>query len=715
MSFRQLAMWSAVASLIAVVCVAGLLYKDSLLRGPRPNSTITEGPDYESPPASPFTNVAPTELHPGFEVWNDRPGVAVFDFDRDGDLDFYVTSEGGHANRLYRNEGNGRFNDIAAIANVEAKAEHSTGVVACDVDNDGFQDLYVGARGDPLDGLDFRSPSDSQGNVDRLFRNNGNGTFADVTVAAFGDAVNLRSASSIACADVDLDGWLDIYVGNLAAQDFRTLDSPSHPGHRNVLYLNKRDGTFEDIAESAGVGGPQVFMRDLEGRPILFRDPSTGEMFEGYDPTAVDALGNRIGEPTGQTHAVLFFDHDDDGDPDLWVANDGDRLHVYRNDSSGKRVQFTPVGAQMEVDSVGSWMGFAVGDYDSDADLDVFVTNIGYHPRLLEASKNPKGTCEYHDQFQWGTCLHFLLRNDGGRFTDVVEDVRVVPDRFIPPSSVDPSNIHRTRPVPTGLGAYDFGFGTTFFDYDNDGAQDLYWLGGLTRGEGPGGHVYPSPGRMLQGDGTGSFRDITVAAHLLDIANVNYADLERKKITPAMARVSLEYHENGKGVAHGDLNGDGFVDLIGTNSSGDVFTDPERVVPGSTKTRFTSPLQQITSPVRRAPGPLFVWINGGGTNHWLTLRLRGRMAVDATGSNADGIGARVTVKTTIPGTSASLVQVQEVRAGSSYLSMDSVDLEFGLGTATVVDEISITWPSGRTQTLQNVAADAVLTVTEPSK
>ena len=714
-SLRPLAKWSAAAILLMAVCVAGLLYKDSLLRVPLPKTASTQGSGDEFPSVTPFTNIAPAGLHPDSEIWNDRPGVAVFDFDRDGDLDFYVTSEGGRANRLYQNDGNGRFKDVATNANVEAEADHSTGVAACDFDNDGFQDLYVGGRGDPLDGLDFRSPSEGQGNVDRLFRNKGDGTFADVTVAAFGDDVNLRSASSVACADVDLDGWLDIYIGNLAAQDYRTLDSPSHPGHRNVLYLNNQDGTFKEVAESAGVEGPQVFMRDPEGMPLLFRDTSTGEMFEGYDPNAIDVLENRIGEATGQTHAVLFFDYDDDGDPDLWVANDGDRLHVFRNDSSGERVQFTPVGAQMEVDSVGSWMGFAVGDYDSDADLDVFVTNIGYHPRLFEASKNPKGTCEYHDQFQWGTCLHFLLRNDGGRFTDVAGDVRVVADRFIPPSSVDPTSIYRTRTVPTGLGAYDFGFGTTFFDYDNDGAQDLYWLGGLTRGEGPGGHVYPSPGRMLQGDGAGYFRDITVAAHLLDIADVNYVDLERKKITPSMARVSLEFHENGKGLAHGDLNGDGFVDLIGTNSSGDVFTDPERVVPGSTKTRFTSPLQQMTSPVRPAPGPLFVWINGGGPNHWITLRLLGRMAIDGTGSNADGIGARVMVKTRIAGSPTSLVQVQEVRAGSSYLSMDSIELEFGLGTATTIDEISIRWPSRRTQTLQNVAADRVLTVTEPAQ
>jgi hypothetical protein len=85
------------------------------------------------------------------------------------------------------------------------------------------------------------------------------------------------------------------------------------------------------------------------------------------------------------------------------------------------------------------------------------------------------------------------------------------------------------------------------------------------------------------------------------------------------------------------------------------------------------------------------------------------MAVDGTGSNADGVGAKAYLKT------SSGVQVQEARAGSSYLSMDSADLEFGLGTAKVVDEITIRWPSGRTQTLKRVSADQVVTVTEPER
>ena len=108
-----------------------------------------------------------------------------------------------------------------------------------------------------------------------------------------------------------------------------------------------------------------------------------------------------------------------------------------------------------------------------------------------------------------------------------------------------------------------------------------------------------------------------------------------------------------------------------------------------------------------------VWINGGGDHHWITLRLKGRMAIDGTGSNADGIGSRVYLKTIPDSHGQPLVQVQEVYAGSSYLSMDSVELEFGVGSATIIEEITILWPSGREQVLTNVSVDQVLLITEP--
>ena len=108
-------------------------------------------------------------------------------------------------------------------------------------------------------------------------------------------------------------------------------------------------------------------------------------------------------------------------------------------------------------------------------------------------------------------------------------------------------------------------------------------------------------------------------------------------------------------------------------------------------------------------------MNGGGDSHWISLRLTGRMVIDGTGSNADGIGARVFVKTTPKGATEQLIQVQDVLGGSSYLSMDSIDLEFGVGTATVVDEITIRWPSGRTQVITDVSVDQVIGITEPKQ
>ena len=588
--------------------------------------------------------------------------------------------------------------------------------MACDLNNDGYQDLYVGGRG--LDGksLGYRSAFGDDDIAkrlytaaqDRLFINNGDGTFREITESAFGDDINLRTAASMVCADVDGDGWLDIYVGNLITEDLFDWQRPSVPGHYNVLYLNNGDLTFSDVAESAGVRGPEIFILDDEGEPLLFTDPETGRSYQGYDPTLKDARGNTVGDPTGRAHAVLFFDHDDDGDPDIWLSNDGDRLRVFRNDSVLGDVKFLEITDEMGIGLVGDWMGFAVGDYDGDLDLDLFVTNAGYHPLTRPPVEEPDRECPYGGRFEWATCAHFLLRNDGIRnvpgvgvvsdFKDVASTTVILPSIVMPPDSLDPNNILYPWEIPTGLAAYDFGFGTTFFDFDNDSDQDLYWLGSSNgRGQGPRGYMYPGAGYMLRGDGRGMFEEITVRARLLDIEAVDYAAIDPRDpdVTDKTRELRIQFHENGKGLAHGDFNGDGYVDLIGTNSTGPVFTS-------GSKTELQS-------------GPIFLWMNGGGSNHWVTLRLKGRMAIDGTGSNADGIGARVYLKTISMDDNKPLIQVQQVLSGSSYLSMDSIDLEFGVGSATVVEEITIYWPSGRVQILKDVSVDQVIGITEPKE
>ena len=651
----------------------------------------------------PFVNVTQDALKGLKESWNIRPGVVIFDYDRDGDMDFYVSNAYEFGNWLYRNNSDGTFENVADDAGAALRQSHGTGVVACDINNDGYQDLYVGAQGSLTDRLDYRSQPEGGQNIDRLLLNMRDGTFNDITEAAFGDAANARAAMSATCADVDRDGWVDIYVGNLAEDEFRGMSVPFQNGQYNVLYRNNGDLTFTDISESSGAHGQQVWMREGDGEPVLYKDAETGDEYEGYDPNLRDDLGSRVGDPSGQTQAVTFFDYDSDGDSDLWVANDGDRLHVLRNDSSPGNVRFTNVARVMGVDQVGAWMGFAIGDYDGDADLDIFVANVGFHPRLAAPPDTPMPFCAYHERFAWGTCLHYLLRNDGvrdvpgvgriGAFHDVAPSVAVTPSPLMPPDSLNPANIHPDQGVPTGLSAYDFAFGTTFFDYDNDGDEDLYWLGStVDRGEAPGGEVFPSAGRMMRNVG-GAFEDITVRAQLVDVQRARYDKIDPAdpKNNVGLHRIDPMFHENGKGVAHGDLNGDGYLDLIGTNSKGSLWEDARQVS------------------YSEAGGPIFVWMNPGGNNRWIALRLKGRMAIDGTGSNADGIGARVYIS------AGGKTQVQEVRAGSSYLSMDSVELEFGLGRANSVDWIEVFWPSGRTQKLEGVAANQVLEIVEPAQ
>ena len=435
----------------------------------------------ESASVTPFTNVSLSALKNSNEwtdeVINYRPGVVIFDYDSDGDSDFYITAEAGTPSFLYRNEGDGTFVDVAASAGVSAIESNSTGAVACDLNNDGHKDLYVGSRGIAAmgpgkakgDGLDFRSAiGDDETSrrlreaiTDRVLLNNGDGTFTDITDSAIGEAINLRSAGSVACADVDGDGWLDIYVGNMIDEDFFLFTDRTHPGHYNLLYRNNGDLTFEEIGESAGVRGTQIKLLEPDGDPVVFRDESSGAEYVGYDPSVKDENGNRVGDPTGRTHGVMFFDYDDDRDQDLWVANDGDILQVFRNDTTDAGIKFTPIGRgdghrhSGQLDGIRGrrlQRGRSPGRFSSRTRVTTCASILSRRKwGAIAATRSGSSGAPVSTPCS-GTTAHPMAPGPGTspHFTDVVEDVSVSPSPIMPPTSLNPDNIHSDWEVPTG-------------------------------------------------------------------------------------------------------------------------------------------------------------------------------------------------------------------------------------------------------------------------
>ena len=490
-------------------------------------------------------------------------GVALIDYDNDGDQDIYfvnsltvdlVKSGGKTRSALYRNDGEGTFTDVTDKAGV-ADIGWGMGAVAGDYDNDGFDDLYVTCLG-----------------ANRLLRNNGDGTFRDVTQkAGVGDP---RWSTGAAFLDYDNDGRLDIFVTNYVDFDVNHLPEFGKgrtcqykgvpvqcgprglPGAGDSLYHNNGDGTFTDVSKRAGVSDPQGFY----------------------------GLG------------VLCADFDEDGWTDVYVANDSTPNFMYRNQGDGtfKEVGFVSGTAVNENGSEQGSMGVTAGDYDHDGRLDIFITNFAD---------------EYNTLYRGGAKLNF---------TDASYAAKVA---------------EAALPL--------VGWGTKFFDYDNDGWVDLFVANG---------HVYPQLENYRQrkllhrNNRDGTFSEVAAQAG---------APLTEKRV--------------GRGVAFGDLDDDGDVDLV----VGDLDGPPQ---------------------VLRN--------DGGSAGNAVVVKTVGVK------SNRDGIGARVRV------VAGDLAQVDEVRSGGSYVSQNDLRLHFGLGGRAKVDLIEVRWPSGAVDKVTGAAANRVLTVRE---
>ncbi len=494
------------------------------------------------------------------------------------------------------------------------------GVAVFDYNNDGLLDIFF-TNGASIPSLEKSDPGFSN----RLYRNNGDGTFTDVTEKA--GVGGIGYSMGVAAGDYDNDGNVDLYIAGV---------------NRNQLLRNNGDGTFEDRTEKAGVSG---------------KYPT------GVKPWAV---------------AAGWFDYNNDGLLDLLVVNyldydiktaklcsiDGVRTYcapgnfkgtaniLYRNNGDGT---FTDVSASSHIDKyIGKGMGLAFADYHRDGFTDIFISN--------------------------DTSPNFLLHNNGdGTFTDVALETGV---------------------AYTADGGVVAGMGTDFRDLDNDGLPDIFHTAMF-------GNTFP-----LYKNTGGHFEDVTETSGMtafshritawgcgaFDFDNDGWKDLFTAG--GAILDNELEVLHRPALLPNGLLRNNGsftFTDI--SSNAGTAFVQP-RAHRGAAFGDFNNDgrIDIVVTVINDKPQLLINHTESG--NHWIDLKLVGVK------DNRDGLGTKIKI------TTSEGVQWNEATTAVSYNSSSDKRVHFGLGKAAVIDKIELSWPTGVRQTLTNVKADQVLTITE---
>jgi hypothetical protein len=428
------------------------------------------------------------------------------------------------------------------------------GACAGDFDGDSRPDLYITNDGS-----------------NALYRNRGDGTFIDITATArVGDS---RWSASCAFADLDRDGDLDLcnyvdadrtknpYCGNPRLGVRFYCHPLKYEPLPNTVYRNDGGGVFTDVSAASGVGALR---------------------------------SNGLG--------VVVADYDEDGWPDVFVANDTMPNFLFRNMGQFRFVE-TGLVSGIAVGADGkarAGMGIDTGDYDADGRLDLVITNLDFE-------------------------MHTVNRGLGrGLFGYAATESGIG---------------YPTLPF--------VGFGVAFLDFDNDTQLDLAIANG---------HILDNAPQFRTGSTYRQRRLLFRNTTLRRFAEVG------RSAGPAFAVDRV-----GRGLATGDIDNDGDLDLLVTNNG------------------------ESAELLRN---------DGGNRANALLVRLRG------TGGNTDAIGARIRL------TAGSRTQIRDVKAGSSYLSQNDLRAHFGLGTAERVDRIEVVWPSGKTEVISGATANETVTIEE---
>lgn len=485
----------------------------------------------------------------------------------------------------------------------------------------------------------------------------------------------LSNGTGGAVFDYDGDGFVDLYLVNWGPMDGVTRVPPGTAREPNHLYRNRGDGTFEDVTDRAGLGG------------------------------------------SGYSSAAAAGDIDNDGHPDLYIANFGRNL-LYRNRGDGT---FEDITDRAGLGHTGAGISAAFLDYDRDGHLDLYLVNYLTYIPEKESEQNPgayPGPLAYAGEF------NILYRNRGdGTFEDVTHQAGLY------------------SPGQRGMSV-------SAFDCDRDGDTDLYVSNDDT------------PNQLWRNDGTGRFTDIAVEAGVafnsigeapgsmnaaigdadgdgtpdLFVTRLGYGSLylrdprglyDDRMWASGLGRLTQRYV--GWGGEFIDFDNDSDPDLLVANGSAFVLDGTDtlllenqggaKFVDASTRggSFFHTPVNgrgnavldydndgRLDALITGLADRAFLLRNRTGTgHHWLKLALEG------TRSNRSGYGALITV------TAGDLVLHGESRCPTGFLMQSDARPHFGLGSRTRVDRLEIRWPSGRVQVLEDIAANQILKIKEP--